>query len=175
MNNQNFRITPDLYATKGNRFANYIIDKIIFYVLIFGLSFLIGVIVYSFFTDTTAFDKLLYDIENMGTLMDRLLTSIVFIIFYMIAEIILKGKTVGKYITKTLVVMEDGSKPKASDIVLRSLCRLIPFDAFSFLGAEGRGWHDSMSNTYVVDEKKFKAKKNAQNELDQIGVVQEIE
>lgn len=57
----------------------------------------------------------------------------------MITEILLKGKTIGKYITKTIVVMEDGSKPKASDIVLRSLCRLIPFDAFSFLGTEGKG------------------------------------
>ena len=173
MNNQNFRVTPDLYATKGNRFANYIIDKIVFYALIFGLSFLTAAIVYSTFTDTTAFDEFLYDIENMGRLMDRLVTGIIFSVFYMIFEILLKGKTIGKYVTKTLVVMEDGSKPKTSDIVLRSLCRLIPFDAFSFLGTEGKGWHDSMSNTYVVDEKRFIAKRNAQSELDQIGVLQE--
>ncbi len=175
MTNQNFRVTPDLYATKGNRFANYIIDRIVFYALILGLGFLAGVIVYSFFTDTTAFDAFLYDIENMSRLMDRLITGIIFCILYMIFEILLKGKTIGKYITKTLVVMEDGAKPKASDIILRSLCRLIPFEAFSFLGAEGRGWHDSMSNTYVVDEKKFKAKKNAQSELDQIGILQEVD
>lgn len=173
MSNQNFRITPDLYATTGNRFANYIIDKIVFYVLLISIGFLTGLIVYSFFTDTKAFDQLLVDIDNMSSLMDRLITSIIFMIFYMISEILLKGKTVGKYITKTLVIMEDGSKPKASDIALRSLCRLIPFDVFSFLGAQGKGWHDTVSNTYVVDEKKFKAKIKAQNELDQIGVEQD--
>lgn len=74
MNDQNFRVTPDLYASKGNRFANYIIDKLFFYAIILAVSFLIGVIVYSFFTDTTAFDELLTDIENMNPLMDRLLT-----------------------------------------------------------------------------------------------------
>ena len=174
MNNKNFRVTPDLYASKGNRFANFIIDKIVFYALLMGLGFFSAIIVYTFFTDTSAFDQLLVDIDNMSSLMDRLVTSIIFIIFYMIAEILLKGKTVGKYITKTVVVMEDGSKPKASDIVLRSLCRLIPFDAFSFLGTEGKGWHDTVSNTFVVDEKKLKSKKNSQSELDQIGVSQEV-
>ena len=126
-----------------------------------------------FFTDTTAFDQLLVDIDNMSSLMDRLITSIVFIIFYMISEILLKAKTIGKYITKTVVAIEDGSKPKSSDILLRSLCRLIPFEAFSFLGAKGKGWHDTISKTYVVDEIKFKIK--AQSELEQIGTLQEID
>lgn len=173
MNNQDFKVTPDLYASKGNRFANYIIDRIIFYALFFGLSFLVGTIVYTFFTDTTAFDELLYEMENMNALLDALITSLIFVAFYIATEVLLKGKTVGKYVTKTLVVMEDGSKPKVSDIALRSLCRMIPFDALSFLGSEGRGWHDSISKTYVVDEKRFKAKRNAQNELDQIGVPQD--
>ena len=70
--------------------------------------------------------------------------------------------------------MEDGSKPIFQDIFLRSLCRFIPFEVFSFLGSEGRGWHDSMSNTYVVDIAKFEAKKKSQSELEQIGVAQEI-
>ena len=170
MSNQEFTVTPDLYASRGNRFANFIIDKIVFYALILGLSFLAGMIVYSFFTDTTAFDKFLYELENKGDLMDRLITSIIFAVFYMISEILLKGKTKGKYVTKTVVVMEDGSKPKASDIILRSLCRLIPFEALSFLGAEAWGWHDTLSKTYVVDISRLEAKKKTHSELDQIGV-----
>ncbi|WP_223551330.1 RDD family protein [Aestuariivivens sp. NBU2969] len=170
MSNQEFTVMPDLYASRGNRFANFIIDKIVFYALILGLSFLAGMIVYSFFTDTTAFDKFLYELENKGDLMDRLITSIIFAVFYMISEILLKGKTIGKYVTKTVVVMEDGSKPKASDIILRSLCRLIPFEALSFLGAEARGWHDTLSKTYVVDISRLEAKKKTHSELDQIGV-----
>ena len=87
----------------------------------------------------------------------------------MISEVLLKGRTIAKYITQTKVVMEDGTTPKASDIVLRSLCRLIPFNVFSFLGAEGRGWHDSISNTYVVDVVKFKAKMDSEIDLELLG------
>lgn len=81
-----------------------------------------------------------------------------------------KGRSIGKYFTKTKVVMEDGSVPKTTDIILRTLCRLIPFNAFSFFNDEARGWHDSMSDTYVVDIEKFEAKRNTQSELDMIGV-----
>lgn len=169
MDIQNFIVTPDLYAKKSNRLANYFIDKLVFYAIIFGLSFIIGTLFYMLSNDITVIDDFYSDLDNMDPLMDKLLTAIIFIVFYMITEILLKGKTIGKYITKTKVVMEDGSNPKPSDIVLRSLCRLIPFDAFSFLGSEGRGWHDSVSNTYVVDEKRFNAKLEAINNLEQIG------
>ena len=96
-------------------------------------------------------------------------------IFYFLTELIFKGKSFGKLITKTRVVMEDGSNPTYLDYLKRSFCRLIPFEAFSFLGSEGRGWHDSVSKTYVVDEVRFEAKRNSQSELDQIGVSQELE
>ena len=94
MDNQQFKVTPDLYASRSNRFVNYIVDKLIFYALIFGLSFLIGIIAYTFFSDTSTFDVLLTDIENIHPMMDRLLTAIIFIIFYMISEILLKGRTI---------------------------------------------------------------------------------
>ncbi|OYW69498.1 MAG: hypothetical protein B7Z21_01185 [Verrucomicrobiales bacterium 32-60-5] len=61
------------------------------------------------------------------------------------------GRSVGKWITGTKVVMVSGaalSFPRAS---LRSLCRLVPFDPFSFLGADAIGWHDKWTCTRVVD------------------------
>ena len=82
----------------------------------------------------------------------------------------LKGKTVGKFITKTRVVKADGSNPKPLDYLGRSFSRIIPFEALSFLGSEGRGWHDTISKTYVVEEKRFKDKLRALNNLDEIGV-----
>ncbi|WNH08862.1 hypothetical protein [Thalassobellus suaedae] len=51
---------------------------------------------------------------------------------------------------------------------------MIPFDALSFLGTIGKGWHDSISSTYVVDIGRFEAKKKTFSELDQIGVSQDI-
>lgn len=60
------------------------------------------------------------------------------------------GVTIGKLITRTKVVTEDGSKPGFGMALGRSLCRMIPFEAFSFLGRESRGWHDSITKSYVV-------------------------
>ena len=72
------------------------------------------------------------------------------------------------------MVMVNGEKPTNQAIVKRSLSRMIPFDALSFLGTNGKGWHDSISNTYVVDIAKFEAKKKSHSELEQIGIAQEI-
>jgi len=52
------------------------------------------------------------------------------------------------------VVDDQGAQPGVSSILRRSLSRLVPFDAFSFLGNYARGWHDKWSNTWVIDEKK---------------------
>jgi len=164
MKEANFKITPDLYASKGSRFANYMVDYIIR--IIVGI---ILVILITFISETVgSYGVYEFLVESESKLSDYILGIIMVLIYFNIIES-LTAKSVGKYITKTRVVMEDGSKPKFTDVFLRTLCRLIPFEAFSFLGDEGRGWHDSISNTYVVDEKLFKAKKASINSLDQIG------
>ena len=63
------------------------------------------------------------------------------------------GFTVGKLITGTRVVTENGGKPRWGQIVGRSFARFIPFEALSVLfwnDKERRGWHDSLSKTCVV-------------------------
>lgn len=59
------------------------------------------------------------------------------------------AKTPGKIARKTTLVNYDGTRPNTSAVFVRSLCRLIPFDSISFLGS-CRGWHDTISKTYVV-------------------------
>jgi uncharacterized RDD family membrane protein YckC len=44
------------------------------------------------------------------------------------------GKTVGKYVTGTQVLTEDGEQPSVGTIFIRTLCRIIPFEPFSFFG-----------------------------------------
>jgi len=56
----------------------------------------------------------------------------------------LTSRTLGKLVTGTKVVNEDGGAPSLGQIVGRSFARFIPFEAFSFLFTEGRGWHDSI-------------------------------
>lgn len=75
-----------------------------------------------------------------------------FFCYYFFSELLF-GKTLGKLITKSTVVSETGEKPTMNQIVIRSLCRLIPFDNFSFLLGE-RGWHDKFSKTEVEFNRK---------------------
>lgn len=168
-----FIVTPDLYTSKSNRFINYIIDLMVILGVVFGLFFLIIYLCYQYLDDVSAIDSLLNSFENVNGLVDRLVTGTVLAICYFATETLLKGRSFGKYVTKTKVVLEDGSSPSLVHYLKRSFSRIIPFEAFSFLGAEGRGWHDTISKTYVVDIEKLNEKMKAQNSLDQIGVAQD--
>ena len=64
------------------------------------------------------------------------------------------GKTIGKKLLKMSVTNNMGERPSMFQIGLRTLCRFIPFDALSFLW-DGN-WHDNISSSYVVSDKKLK-------------------
>lgn len=66
------------------------------------------------------------------------------------------GQSVGKMITRTKVVTENGDKPSFGQIIVRNLARLIPFEAFSLLAKNPVGWHDSLSKTVVVNKNQNK-------------------
>ena len=70
-------------------------------------------------------------------------------IYYVLLEG-LTGCTIGKLLTGTKVVDEDGNPPSLGRILLRTLARLIPLEFLSFLGTPPRGRHDSLSGTYVI-------------------------
>ena len=74
--------------------------------------------------------------------------------FYSILEYLLKGKTIGKFVTNTRAVTTENEVLDFKSVLIRSICRRIPFDSFSFLGDIPRGWHDKLSDTKVVFEKK---------------------
>ncbi len=87
---------------------------------------------------------------NNSRIFNYSLLSVTFLIYYFGMELVFQ-KTIGKFVTKTKVVNEDGKKPTLSQIVIRTICRLIPFDQFSYLVVR-KGFHDYLSNTVVVDE-----------------------
>jgi uncharacterized RDD family membrane protein YckC len=72
------------------------------------------------------------------------------IVYYGLFETV-SMRTFGKYITNTMVVNRDGTSPDSMRIFLRTLCRLIPLEAISFLGRPPIGLHDNLSKTLVVD------------------------
>ena len=126
------------YASKGARFANYIVDIIVCYLLIFLIAMGLAIIA------PEAFD------DNMESATFNILILFLFIAYYVIFENTW-GKTPGKFITRTHVVTETGERPTLANIIGRSLCRFIPFDAFTFLTST-IGWHDSISKTCVVKD-----------------------
>jgi uncharacterized RDD family membrane protein YckC len=69
-------------------------------------------------------------------------------IYYLLFESLF-GITVGKIVTKSKVINCFGEKPHFFSIFMRTLCRYIPFDAFTYL-TEGEGWHGAFTGTYVI-------------------------
>ncbi len=59
------------------------------------------------------------------------------------------SRTLSKFITKCTVINKYGLPANVSEVAIRTICRIIPFEAFSFLG-DGRGWHDRFAETWVV-------------------------
>ncbi len=163
---EEFKVTNDILASSGKRFANFLIDRTLFT----GIFFVFGVLI-AFYAELTGdYETLDYvkRFENINRFLDMLITGLLFAILYSIFEFKTQ-RTIGKYITKTKVVLENGEKPDLNTIITRSLCRIIPFDALSYLGNPSRGWHDTISNTYVVDIDKFENKKNTIEDFKNLG------
>ena len=130
-----------LAAPKGTRFANLLIDSII---VAIPLGLLTNYLVYGVVIPTE------YDIATASIpLLDTVIQYLLLALYYILMEN-MTGKTIGKMITGTKVVYKDGSHPPIGKIIGRSFARYIPFEAFSFLGEKGIGWHDSMTDTYVI-------------------------
>jgi uncharacterized RDD family membrane protein YckC len=131
-------------ASTGRRFANYIIDFIVFYVVIILLAIILGIFA------PTLIEELTDDNSSLG-LLDRIVTLILYAVFMSINEIWFKGKSVGKYITKTRAVNVDGSRISASTAFARGFSRAVPFCALSAFGNPCNPWQDKWTNTIVVN------------------------
>jgi len=135
-------------SSKNKRFINSLIDFIVYFLLFLALSAMFGAGL-GFSGNLEVLED-----ENTGTIFSYLLSYFTIFLYYSVFEYYSKGKTLGKYITKSRALREDGSVMKFSDCALRSVCRFIPFDRLSFLGSN-RGWHDRFSKTMVVEDDGF--------------------
>lgn len=159
-------VEKEMYATGWQRFANYIIDGIAFYVIIFIVGLIFGLLAVAGIDG-----PMVWLVENEGSSSMGLISIVLYLLYYFIFETF-GQRTLGKFITGTKVVLSDGSKPSVKDIALRCLCRIIPFDAFSFIADRSRGWHDSLAKTYVIDVKRYNKAVEIKNSFESIGVEQ---
>lgn len=134
-------------AGSGKRLANYLIDLVVFYLLLFGVGVVLALL------DPNAGEDL-RSVTALGTLIDRLITLLCYGLYMGLVEGLFKGKSLGKVITGTRAVNEDGSQISFQTGFLRGLSKAVPFDAFSALGQPPYPWHDKWTNTYVIIERK---------------------
>jgi uncharacterized RDD family membrane protein YckC len=59
-------------------------------------------------------------------------------------------KTLGKFLTGSIVVNEWGENPDFKTVLLRTVIRVLPWEPFSFF-SDDRGWHDRWTNTFVIN------------------------
>ena len=151
-------------ASQGTRLLNYLIDFTVFYIFIFFLGIFLGIL--AVIGIEAPLQWLLYLDGNRA--LDYLVTSILYFIYIFSFEYFTKGRSIGKYITKTKVVSVDGTAPTQKDFFIRNISRLVPFDGLSFLKQDG-GWHDLWSDTRVVNWEKYKSDYEMQQELNELG------
>lgn len=133
-------------ASRTQRFFNLLID-IIF--MQYGVGLLTGYLLlefllivsphlaYSWFGDTDGFRIIPLYVIGMFN----------YLLYYTICEKSFKGYTLGKLITGTRAIREDGQELSFKDALLRSLVRLVPFEHVSGFDYP---WHDTWTNTMVI-------------------------
>jgi len=137
---QTIDLTP---VSPGLRFANYLIDIIVFYALCYIMGILYGIMLVTTYNNG----------QSYGTAANMQLylffgAMLIMTAYYTLFEFFAKGRTLGKMATGTVAVREDGSNLTFKDAFLRTLCRFIPFEIFSAFGY--RPWHDSITHTLVI-------------------------
>ena len=162
----NFRLMSNknesISLSRKLRFLNFIIDFIAIYFLwwltcyltlacfenIFGFNFdnaEKGI------AEPDYYGKINYEDEINGIVYYIILASTLLVsifAYYSISEFYFR-KTLGKIVTHSRVVTENGGKVTFKRIILRTICRFIPIDWLSFIFSRN-GIHDKLSKTKVI-------------------------
>lgn len=137
-------------ASVGERFLNFLIDVFVFYAVMMVVGMAFGLIFAS--TGEDIDNSFLIRDDGGSLALQYLFYYGIFLGVYTLLEGAAKGKTLGKLITGTRAIRVDGNDLTWKDAFLRSLCRIVPFEAFSAFG--GNPWHDRWTNTQVIKERK---------------------
>lgn len=131
-------------ASSGQRLANYFIDLVAFYIILFFIGIIVGILF------PNSFDEM-----EINPLVDRLLSLLLYGLVMFGIETCFQGKSLGKLITGTRAITRNGETISFEKSLIRNFVRAIPFNGLSGLGTPCNPWHDQWSGTLVVDEKKL--------------------
>ena len=140
-------------ASLGQRVGNFLLDTAFISILSAMVELGLGFTGYSaLFKDANPYSFGFAALPR-PLIAERLL---VMFIYYTLQEWTM-GRTIGKLITDTQAINDDGNDLTLFRAIIRTMCRFIPFEFLSFLipRPEGiKGWHDSLSRTLVITLKK---------------------
>ena len=155
MENIEFTITADLFASRSQRFMNFILDFLIIYIIWISIGTTLIII-----GEITSIYALSNWAESTSTFEKIFFWLILLFLYYFLTETYY-SRTFAKYFSKTIVVTKNGLRPNKKQIIIRTLCRFIPLEGLTFLGKNTKGLHDFFSDTYVVRKHEFNQKKGA--------------
>jgi uncharacterized RDD family membrane protein YckC len=139
-----------VYASQGQRFLNWLIDNLL---IRFGLAYLTGTAI-GFLLALIAPDFIANIAYNEGemssglVILGLIIAYVNYVIYYTFCEQLFKGYTLGKIITGTRAIRQDGKELTFKNALLRSLSRCVPFEVFS--GFSTLAWHDRWTDTMVI-------------------------
>jgi uncharacterized RDD family membrane protein YckC len=82
-------------------------------------------------------EAIIDNFDNVNPFLDRILTLIVYTLYMFVIEILLKERSIGKFITRTRVVTTYRNQPTMGDLFTLNISRAVPFDQLYFLGSKG--------------------------------------
>ncbi|MFT3932247.1 MAG: RDD family protein [Chitinophagaceae bacterium] len=135
-------------ASLGKRLLNYLVDIIIFSIVVSVILMLLAPVY-------PLANKLMK--QQPIDLVDQLMVSFFYGLYMSATEALLKGKSIGKFITGTRAVTIGGQPIPSNTAFIRGLIRIIPFEQLSgipFMTTIPYPWHDRWSGSLVIDEAK---------------------
>lgn len=137
------RLAPLKTASRLRRLSNYLIDALACNVLMALL--MAGYVVIGGEAAAAALKE--------RDLLQSLVLSLLMLFAYYVPLEGMFGATLGKLVTGTRVVDEQGRPPSWGQVLGRTAARLLPFEGFSLLFAPDdriAAWHDRLPKTLVV-------------------------
>lgn len=137
-------------ASNGQRFVNFFVDGLL---LRLGLSYATSSLVIELLLATNpelAYKWFAEDTPRLVAIcVAYAIGSINYLFYYTFCEKVFKGYTLGKLVSGTRAIRQDGAELTFKDAFLRSLSRLVPFEQFSIWFGNGL-WHDAWTKTRVI-------------------------
>lgn len=134
-------------ASQRQRFLNYLIDNLL---MQYGLSFVTGTVV-GYLLGIVApefIQEVALDPEGPKiVLLGVIIAYFNYIVYYTFCEKVFRGHTLGKLVTGSSAIRNDGQELTFKDAAMRSLIRIVPFEPFS---AFSYAWHDKWTKTMVI-------------------------